>query len=142
MSDLRRCPRCGASLDPLDPDGRCAACLLELAMGSGIAPDQDTDDALPGPAATQIGPYRILEILGEGGMGIVYLAEQQHPLRRMALKLVRAGMNSARADFDGLERVSNQDIDPDSDFDALVAEARALLRKKRHDSNETAVILG
>jgi WD40 repeat protein/predicted Ser/Thr protein kinase len=42
----------------------------------------------PRPERERIGGYRILDILGEGGMGVVFHAEQQHPLRRVALKMV------------------------------------------------------
>ncbi|MFH1418719.1 MAG: serine/threonine-protein kinase, partial [Planctomycetota bacterium] len=43
----------------------------------------------------RIGPYRILDKLGEGGMGIVYLAKQTEPVRRrVALKLIKPGMDS------------------------------------------------
>lgn len=44
---------------------------------------------------SQIGPYRLLSILGEGGFGIVYLAEQKEPVRRqVALKIIKPGMDS------------------------------------------------
>ena len=44
-----------------------------------------------------IGRYKLLSILGEGGMGIVYLAEQAQPIkRRVALKVIKPGMDSAR----------------------------------------------
>ncbi len=43
----------------------------------------------------QIGDYRLLELLGEGGMGVVYLAEQQAPIhRRVAIKLIKRGMDT------------------------------------------------
>ncbi|MCC7292006.1 MAG: serine/threonine protein kinase [Phycisphaerales bacterium] len=44
----------------------------------------------------QFGRYRILEAIGEGGMGVVYLAEQDNPRRRVALKLIKGGFDSAR----------------------------------------------
>ena len=44
-----------------------------------------------------IGPYHLVRILGEGGMGIVYLAQQEHPIRRqVALKVIKPGMDSRR----------------------------------------------
>ena len=43
----------------------------------------------------RLGPYRLLEVLGEGGFGSVYLAEQREPVqRRVALKILKPGMDS------------------------------------------------
>ena len=48
-----------------------------------------------GPDGARIGPYHILQKLSEGGMGEVYEAEQEHPIRRrVALKLIKLGMDS------------------------------------------------
>ena len=44
---------------------------------------------------TQIGPYKLLEQIGSGGMGVVYRAEQKVPVRRMvALKVIKPGMDT------------------------------------------------
>ena len=51
-----------------------------------------------GPAVgDRIGPYKLLQKLGEGGMGTVWVAEQTEPVkRRVALKLIKPGMDSAQ----------------------------------------------
>jgi WD40 repeat protein/serine/threonine protein kinase len=62
----------------------------EKADSSGRA-DRRTESS---PLPETIGHYRILEKIGEGGMGTVYLAEQEHPRRRVALKMIRPGVMS------------------------------------------------
>jgi serine/threonine protein kinase/Flp pilus assembly protein TadD len=43
----------------------------------------------------QIGPYRLLQEIGEGGFGVVYMAQQQHPIeRKVAIKIIKPGMDS------------------------------------------------
>jgi serine/threonine protein kinase len=64
-------------------------------MGAEYIPVFATSARPPGtPAGSKsIGPYRLLKILGEGGMGQVWLAEQTAPVRRkVALKLIKGGM--------------------------------------------------
>jgi serine/threonine protein kinase/tetratricopeptide (TPR) repeat protein len=57
-----------------------------------VAIDDAADAERPGAL---IGPYKLLELIGEGGMGVVYHAEQQGALRRrVALKLIKPGMDS------------------------------------------------
>ncbi len=58
-------------------------------------------DLLPGAPASyytdvkSVGPYHLLETIGEGGMGVVYKAEQRAPIKRtVALKLIKLGMDS------------------------------------------------
>src|SRR3982750_3122405 len=58
---------------------------------------QDAPEHTPSPEAPGaiIGPYKLIEQIGEGGMGTVWMAQQQEPVRRLvALKLIKAGMDS------------------------------------------------
>jgi serine/threonine protein kinase len=67
--------------------------------GAGASGDASARREAPPLAAigTCIGPYKLLQQLGEGGMGTVYVAEQEHPVkRRVALKLIKPGMDSAQ----------------------------------------------
>jgi tetratricopeptide (TPR) repeat protein len=67
-----------------------------LSVGDACPPTPDTCSLTPGeaPGAT-IGPYKPLELIGEGGMGAVWMAEQREPVqRKVALKIIKAGMDT------------------------------------------------
>jgi serine/threonine protein kinase len=78
--------------------------LLSLQSERTLPPDdqgdldgQATDVARASPflrADDRIGSYRVLGVLGEGGMGIVYLAQQDRPRRTVALKVIRPGIST------------------------------------------------
>jgi len=76
----------------------------------------------------QIGPYRLLSVLGEGGFSIVYLAEQDKPVkRRVALKVIKPGMDTRQviarfeAERQALAMLDHPNIAPV--FDAGATEA-------------------
>src|SRR4051794_9074730 len=66
----------------------------------GSPPQRDPSATVDQPPLTQrpgtvIGPYKLLQQIGEGGMGVVYMAEQTHPVqRKVALKVIKSGMDS------------------------------------------------
>src|SRR5262249_14325772 len=63
---------------------------------AGSEPDQTGAYLTAAEAPGQgIGPYKLLEQIGEGGMGTVWMAQQTEPVKRLvALKLIKAGMDS------------------------------------------------
>jgi eukaryotic-like serine/threonine-protein kinase len=83
------CSQCGK---PLPPDGDCPVCALKRALAlSGQASEAQVIEQ----AGDRIGRYKLLEKIGEGGYGIVYMAEQAEPIRRpVALKIVKLGMDT------------------------------------------------
>jgi serine/threonine protein kinase len=61
------------------------------------SPQPDTGSSPAERTGVRIGPYKLLQQIGEGGMGIVFMAEQEEPVRRqVALKIIKPGMDSAQ----------------------------------------------
>ncbi len=87
-------------LDQLvDAHFRAEADFLERPAGGATAAYDTVGFVLSPPAggapSEQVGPYKLLEVIGEGGMGTVWLADQQEPVRRrVAVKVIKAGMDS------------------------------------------------
>jgi serine/threonine protein kinase len=94
MAEENRCPHCGAHLPTDAPRGVCPRCLMKAGLEGEADATLEKPSAIEGPGTT-IGRYELLELIGEGGMGLVYLAEQQEPVRRtVALKIVKLGMDT------------------------------------------------
>jgi serine/threonine protein kinase/Tfp pilus assembly protein PilF len=81
-----------------DVEGILTAAGIPVASSGSSAPCAAVDirepDAAVAALPDRIGKYAILGILGEGGMGVVYRAEQDHPRREVALKVIRPGFTS------------------------------------------------
>ncbi|MCP5558634.1 MAG: protein kinase [Verrucomicrobiaceae bacterium] len=91
------CPECGSALPPDAPAGLCPRCVATAFLGdsSGAAAGFFEEEEPLRDSGEKVGPYEVLEPIGEGGFGIVYRAEQRWPIRRtVALKLIKPGMDS------------------------------------------------
>jgi hypothetical protein len=80
----------------LRADAAAGSFLRELISEDDILTDVRAAPPLADGPGTRIGHYKLLQQIGEGGMGVVYMAEQQEPMRRMvALKIIKPGMDNA-----------------------------------------------
>jgi non-specific serine/threonine protein kinase/serine/threonine-protein kinase len=74
---------------------RMIAAHLAASHEGGFLEDPTLDPTLSVPPTQSVGPFTLLKLIGEGGFGEVYLAEQSHPInRKVALKLIKLGMDS------------------------------------------------
>ena len=94
MAEERLCTECGSKLPADTPQGLCPQCLMKLGLESDA--NVTIGDSGPiGSPGTIIGRYKLLEKIGEGGMAVVYMAEQQEPIhRKVALKIIKLGMDT------------------------------------------------
>src|SRR5262245_49193753 len=108
MTDSKRCERCGGHFPQAGVlVGRCPRCMVELGFESTSGFRERASIPLAQEdrrVAPVIGSYTVLRLIGEGGMGAVYEAEQRLPRRTVALKIVKAGM----ADPKSLQRFEQE----------------------------------
>jgi serine/threonine protein kinase len=87
-------------------DRVCDGEIIEIEIGAGaqmLAADLASDGKAaakvrsPDETPALIGQYRVIRKIGEGGMGVVYLAQQHKPQRTVALKVIRGAMASSSA---------------------------------------------
>ncbi len=74
---------CAPALEPAPADAAQVLSAAESALDSELSESK------------RIGAYKLLQKLGEGGCGVVYMAEQEQPIRRrIALKIIKLGMDT------------------------------------------------
>ena len=99
MPTEHQCPKCGTVLSADAPKGLCPRCLMAAALEQTLPVAGKATIRIEPSAEEEISEridrYKILQKIGEGGCGVVYMAEQTEPVRRrVALKVIKLGMDT------------------------------------------------
>jgi serine/threonine protein kinase len=81
ISAPRVCPKCGSEIPSDAPEGGCPGCLLETALDAG-------------GRQVVFCCYKLVKVLGRGGMGIVWLARDEELERKIGQSLPRSGLTN------------------------------------------------
>jgi serine/threonine protein kinase len=120
--DSVTCPKCGTAME-VSPILKAAGIVYCPTCGDSLASYARTGVSSVLPAGTIVGSYRILEVVGEGGMGRVYVAEHVKLGRRVAVKMLRDELASNPtavsrffAEARAVNRISHENIVEVTDF--------------------------
>jgi eukaryotic-like serine/threonine-protein kinase len=120
--DSVTCPKCGTAME-VSPILKAAGIVYCPTCGDSLASYARTGVSSALPAGTIVGSYRILEVVGEGGMGRVYVAEHVKLGRRVAVKMLRDELASNPtavsrffAEARAVNRISHENIVEVTDF--------------------------
>ncbi|MGC1321962.1 MAG: protein kinase [Candidatus Udaeobacter sp.] len=91
---LRVCKKCETAILVDEPEGLCAACVLETSLGML---QDDINGAGDPEMPEELGDYQLMEEIGRGGQGLVYRARQKSLNRIVALKVISLGRWATKA---------------------------------------------
>src|SRR5215475_5915200 len=91
---LRICRKCGTAIFADEPEGLCAACVLETSLGMV---HEEVNGAGSPDMPDELGDYQLMEEIGCGGQGVVFRARQKSLNRIVALKVIGLGRWATKA---------------------------------------------